>query len=122
MKILLVNKYLYPKGGAEKYVLNLGACLSELGHEVQYFGMEDPRNTAGNRLNLAVSALDFSAGVWKNLHAPLRMIYSAEAAQKMTRILRDFQPDAVHFNNIHYHLTPSVILAADRYRRKPERP
>lgn len=122
MKILLVNKYLYPKGGAEKYVLSLGAYLAELGHEVQFFGMEDARNAAGNRLGLAVSAMDFSAGILKNLYAPLRMIYSTEAARKMTRVLRDFQPDAVHFNNIQYHLTPSVLLAADRYRRKAGKP
>ena len=122
MKILLVNKYLYPKGGAETYVLNLGSYLTELGHEVQYFGMADPRNTVGNRLGLAVSPLDFSAGVMKNLHAPFRMIYSAEASGKLTRVLRDFQPEVVHVNNIHYHLTPSVLLAADRHRRKTGRP
>ena len=119
MKILLVNKYLYPKGGAETYVLNLGSYLTGLGHEVQYFGMADPRNVVGNRLGLAVSPLDFSTGVMKNLHAPFRMIYSAEAAGKLTRVLRDFQPEVVHVNNIHYHLTPSVLLAADRHRRKP---
>ena len=122
MKILLVNKYLYPKGGAEMYVLNLGAYLAELGHEVQYFGMADARNVAHNRLGLAVSPLDFSKGVRKNLHAPSRMLYSTEAARKMTRVLRDFQPVVVHFNNIHYHLTPSVILAADRFRRETGKP
>ena len=121
MKILLVNKYLYPKGGAENYVLALGALLEEKGHEVQYFGMADPRNTVSNRLGLEVSALDFSKGVMKNLHAPFRMIYSPEAAGKMRRVLEDFQPDVVHLNNIHYHLTPSVILAAARYRRKTDR-
>ena len=122
MKILLVNKYLYPKGGAETYVLSLGEYLTELGHEVQYFGMEDARNVAGNRLGLGVSTLDFSRGVLKNLHAPFRMLYSREAERKMGRVLRDFQPEVVHFNNIHYHLTPSVILAADRYRKKTGKP
>ena len=122
MKILLANKYLYPKGGAETYVLSLGEYLTELGHEVQYFGMEDARNAAGNRLGLGVSPLDFSRGVLKNLHAPFRMLYSREAERKMGHVLRDFQPDAVHFNNIHYHLTPSVILAADRYRRETGKP
>lgn len=118
MKILLVNKYLYPKGGAETYVLNLGRLLEERGHTVWYFGMEDARNMVGNPLGLAVSPLDFAAGIRRNLHAPFRMIYGREAAGKMTRVLRAFQPDVVHFNNIHYHLTPSVILAAKEYRRK----
>ena len=36
MKILLINKYLYPKGGAETYTLKLGEYLSGAGHEVEY--------------------------------------------------------------------------------------
>ena len=41
---------------------------------------------------------------------------------KLTREIETFQPDVVHFNNIHYHLTPSVILAADRFRRETGKP
>lgn len=121
MKILLVNKYLYPKGGAEKYTLHLGQLLREQGHEVEYFGMADGRNVAGNCLGAEVRNLDFSKGVLRNLHAPFRMIYNADAARKMTRVLEAFQPDVVHLNNIQFHLTPSVILAADSYRRKTGR-
>ena len=52
MKILLVNKFLYPKGGAETYVFKLGETLQKMGHEVEYFGMYDEKNTVGNSLNL----------------------------------------------------------------------
>ena len=41
MKILMVNKFLYPKGGAETYVLKLGKILESHGHEVQYFGLKN---------------------------------------------------------------------------------
>lgn len=37
MKILMVNKFLYPNGGAETYIFKLGDYLSTQGHEVQYF-------------------------------------------------------------------------------------
>lgn len=121
MKILLVNKYLYPKGGAEKYTLHLGAMLQAQGHEVEFFGMADRRNTACNGLGAEVSAMDFSKGVLGNLHAPFHIVYNAEAAGKLGSVLEAFAPDVVHFNNIQYHLTPSVILAADRYRRKTGR-
>ena len=40
MKILLVNKFLYPNGGSETYIFELGKELVRQGHEVQYFGME----------------------------------------------------------------------------------
>ena len=121
MKILLVNKFLYPKGGAETYVLKLGNILQERGHEVQYFGLGNPQNTAGNRIDACVADMDFSAGIRKNLHAPLRIIYNAPARRAIRAVLEDFQPHVVHLNNIQFHLTPSIILETEKYRRETGR-
>ena len=44
MKILFVNKFLYPRGGAETYFLKIGEELTRRGHEVEYFGMYDEKN------------------------------------------------------------------------------
>lgn len=82
MRVLLVNKFLYPKGGAETYVLAVGKMLKENGHEVQYFGLENKKNTVGNRKQLLVSDMDFSKGIMKNLKAPFRIIYNFEARKK----------------------------------------
>ena len=79
MKILLVNKFLYPKGGAETYILKLGDILRSRGHAVQYFGLANEKNTIGNHADSYVADLDFSAGMRKNLHAPLRIIYNGPA-------------------------------------------
>ena len=121
MKILMVNKFLYPKGGSETYILKLGRILQEQGHGVQYFGLENTKNVVGNRVGAYVSHIDFGAGIRKNLTAPLRIIYSAEARRKIRRVLEDFQPDVVHMNNIQFHLTPSIILEVDKYRRQTGR-
>lgn len=121
MKILMVNKFLYPKGGSETYVLKLGKILEEHGHEVQYFGMENPANTVGNRVQEYVSNMDFSSGIRKNLKAPFRIVYSTEASRKIRRVLEDFRPDIVHLNNIQFHLTPSVISQTHRYRTETGR-
>ncbi len=121
MKVLLVNKFLYPKGGAETYVFNLGNTLKGHGHEVEYFGLENSANTEGNSIGQYVTDMDFGKGTLKNLTAPFRIIYSAEARRKMKKILYSFEPDVVHLNNIHFHLTPSIILALDSYRRKTGR-
>ena len=51
MKILMINKFLYPRGGAETYVFKLGEQLIKEGHEVQYFGMEHSDNIVHNRIN-----------------------------------------------------------------------
>ena len=59
MKILMVNKFLYPNGGAEVYMIKLGQYLEGMGHEVQYFGMEDQRNVVGNQWNSYTRNIDF---------------------------------------------------------------
>ena len=118
MKILMINKFLYPKGGAETYILKLGKILQEHGHEVQYFGLDNPKNTVENRVNAYVSHLDFSTGIKKNLLAPFRIIYSAEARRKIRLVLDDFNPDVVHLNNIQFHLTPAIILETEKFRKE----
>lgn len=121
MRVLLVNKFLYPKGGCETYILRLGEALSRHGHTVEYFGLENVKNTVFNSIGAYVSDMDFSKGIRRNLKAPLRVIYSAEARKKIKKVLDSFQPDVVHLNNIQFHLTPSIILEAERYRRKTGR-
>lgn len=118
MKVLLINKFLYPKGGSETYTFKLGEALEQNGHEVQYFGLDNPKNIVGNRVGAYVSDMDFNQGVRKNLSAPFRIIYSSEAKKKISKVLYDFEPDVVHMNNIQFHLTPSIILATERYRKK----
>ena len=121
MKILLIHKFLYPKGGAETYVLKLGESLTAQGHQVAFFGLENEKNTVGNRLGILVPDLDFSAGIPKNLHAPFRILYNGPARRKLRQVLEDFQPDIIHLNNIQFHLTPSVILEAGKYRSQCKR-
>lgn len=117
MKILLVNKFLYAKGGAETYVFKLGDLLVDHGHKVEYFGLENAKNTVGNSVNSYVSDMDFSRVTSKNLKAPFRIIYSSEARKKIRTVLKSFNPDVVHLNNIQFHLTPSIILEINNYRK-----
>lgn len=121
MKILLVNKFLYPKGGSETYVFRLGKALTDNGHSVEYFGLENEKNIVGNSAEAYVSHMDFSEGIKKNLAAPLRIIYSSEARRKIRKVLDSFQPDVVHLNNIQFHLTPSIILETEKYRKETKR-
>lgn len=114
MKILMVNKFLYPRGGCETYMLNLAEELKAKGHEVEYFGMYDEKNTVGNSLGLYTSNMDFhSTGAARFLY-PFKIIYSKEAKKKLGRVLDDFKPDVVHMNNINFQLTPSVIYAVKK--------
>lgn len=121
MKILMVNKFLYPNGGSETYIFKLGEQLQKKGHEVQYFGMEHAGRIVGNRLECYTSDMDFHAGGAGRLLYPFRIIYSGEAKRKMGRVLEDFRPDVVHLNNINFQLTPSIIYAVRAFEKKCKR-
>ena len=111
MKILMVNKFLYPRGGCETYMLKLSEELKAQGHEVQFFGMYDENNTVGNDEGLYTSNMDFhSTGLSRFLY-PFKIIYSFEAAKKIGKVLDSYKPDIVHMNNINFQLTPSIIYA-----------
>lgn len=114
MKILLVNKFLYPRGGSESYMLALGEYYKQQGHEVEYFGMLDEQNTVGNSAGLYTQNMDFhSKGVGRFLY-PLKIIYSFEAYKKIGKVIDQFKPDIVHMNNINFQLTPSIIYAVKK--------
>jgi glycosyltransferase involved in cell wall biosynthesis len=118
MKVLMVNKFLHPNGGSETYIFKLGEQLGKMGHEVQYFGMEHKGRIVGNHAGVYTSDMDFHTGKLRKLFYPFRIIYSREAYKKITLVLRDFQPDVVHLNNINFQLTPSVIYAVRDYEKK----
>lgn len=121
MKILMVNKFLYPNGGSESYIFRLGEELQKRGHEVQYFGMEHAGRIVGNHAQCYTADMDFHTGKLQKLLYPFRIIYSFEAERKMETVLKDMNPDVVHLNNINFQLTPSVIYAVRSYEKKTGR-
>ncbi len=62
MKILMVNKFLYPNGGSETYIFRKGAQLQKRSHEVQYFGMVPAGRIVENRLQCYSADLAFHTG------------------------------------------------------------
>ena len=44
MKVLLVNKFHYKKGGSETYYFTLADAFKKRGHEVIFFAMRDEKN------------------------------------------------------------------------------
>ena len=87
VKILMVNKFLYPNGGSETYIFKLGEELQRQGHEVQYFGMEHEGRIVGNHAQVYTSNMDFHTGKLQKLLYPFRIIYSKEAYRKMQTVL-----------------------------------
>ncbi len=122
MKILLVNKFLYPNGGSETYLFGLGKQLQKMGHEVQYFGMEHDGRIVGNRVQSYTANMDFHKGKLQMLFYPFKIIYSMEARKKIRLVLQDFSPDVVHLNNINFQITPSILYEIKAYEKEQKKP
>jgi glycosyltransferase involved in cell wall biosynthesis len=112
VRILHVNKFLYRRGGAEAYLLDLAELQRRAGHEVAYFGMRHPRNPTYAFQDTFPEHVDLDPPP-RNGRARVRtagrMIYSRTARRGMERILRAFRPDVVHLHNIYHQLSPSVL-------------
>lgn len=112
MRVVLANKFLYPKGGAERAVLTLGAELARRGHDVAYFGMQHPQNVVAGPDVECVQQRDYhrsDAAGWRDA---LAMIYSFEARRRFGNLLDRVQAQVVHAHNIYHQLTPSILDAA----------
>lgn len=119
MKILMINKFLYPNGGSETYIFKLGKYLAKQGHEVQYFGMEHEGRCVGNNVNTYTRDMDFHGkSKLSKITYPIKTIYSLEARKKIRLVLDDFKPDVCHINNFNYQLTPSIILEIEKWRKQ----
>lgn len=110
MKILLVNKYFYLKGGAEQVMFDTADILIENGHEVSFFSMEYPKNKTTEYSNYFVSNVDFNSQEIAHAgKAAMRILYSFEAKRNIERLIHTFRPDIAHLHNIYHQISPSII-------------
>jgi len=117
MKVLQVNKFLYRRGGAESYMLDLGAALAGRGHGVEYWGMVHPENPPLRYDHLFVPETDFESppdGLGERMLMAGRLLYSPGARWRLHKVVDDYRPDVVHAHNVYHQLSPSVLAAAGR--------
>lgn len=113
MKILLVNKFHYRKGGAETYYLTVGSELERMGHEVAYFSMKHLNNLPCKWDRYFVTQREYN-DVKNPLSAArdgIALIYSPEAKRNFQALCEEFRPDVVHLNNVHRQITLSILDA-----------
>jgi glycosyltransferase involved in cell wall biosynthesis len=107
MKILLVNKFLFPKGGAEISTLATGDLLASKGHQVNYWGMDHPSNPDYPLKDHFICNVDFykSRGIKKQFVMAANLLYSIEARQKIEKVLADFK-----------QISPSILDVFRQYK------
>lgn len=106
MRVLLVNKFWYLRGGSERVVLLTKELLESAGHEVTVFGMRHSENIFDEPY--FAPPVDYSH---PTLRDAFRSIYNWPAKKKFTRLIQSFKPDVIHFHNIYHELSFSLIDA-----------
>jgi glycosyltransferase involved in cell wall biosynthesis len=112
MRILHVNKFLYRRGGAEAYMLDLAAAQTEAGHEIAFYGMRHPRNPTLPFQDAFPPLVELEPppkSPRRRMAATGRMLYSPSSRRGIDQVVRAFQPDVAHLHNIYHQLSPSVL-------------
>ena len=106
MRILLVNDYGTPAGGAEVIVMGLRDALRARGHEVRVFA-----SSAGHseKDSFADERCVGTAGRWRTL----LQTANPSAARGLRSMIARFEPDVVHVNLYLTQLSPLVLRALE---------
>ena len=117
MRVLLVNKFLYKKGGDAISTLATGELLKSYGHDVCYWGMQHPLNPEYEYSKFFVNNVDYhnKSFFYEKLRISLNMLYSFEAKRKFEKVICSFKPDVVHLNNFAHQISPSILNLTKQY-------
>lgn len=117
MKIVIVNKFFYSKGGAESFMFDLAKLSNMYGDEVRFFSMKDTRNLETDDEKYFVSEIDFHSikNPIKKINAFFRVLYSFEAKKKIEILIKEFKPHILQVHNIEHQITPSIFEVAKKY-------
>ena len=117
MRILHVNKFLYRRGGAESYMLDLAEAQRASGHEVSFFAMEHPDNQPDPNDDLFPSRMELNPppeGLAARVRTAGQILHRPDARAGMERVLERVRPDVVHLHNIYHQLSPSILKPITR--------
>ncbi len=118
MKVLIVNKFLYPRGGDVICALATGKLLESRGHQVIFWGMDHPGNPEYPKKNLFIDHVDFDSakGFSNKLRIAGNVLYSREAKQKIARLIEEEKPDIAHLHNFAHQISPSILHVLQNHK------
>jgi len=110
MNILFINKFYWDKGGSEAVYFGEISLLEKNGHTVIPFSMQDERNHPSEYSRYFVSNINYdTATKFEKLVAASRIIYSFEAKNKISKLLKENHIDIAHFHIFQHQISPSVF-------------
>ena len=115
MRILLVNKFYYQRGGDCTAVFSTEKLLKSKGHDVAIFSMQYPENAHTIWEDYFPREVNFAtSGISGKVSAATRIFHSPEVAKKFKQLISDFKPDVIHLHNIHSYISPLVAEIASK--------
>lgn len=120
MKILMINKFFYKKGGAETYFFSLAEALKKEGHEIVFFSMKHPQNYSCEQDKYFVSNSEYNnkVNILKKIKMFKNFSWSKEAQKKIEKLIVNEKPEIALLSNIHRQLTCSIIPVLKKYKIK----
>lgn len=113
MKILQVHKYFTRKrgGGSVTAFLEMVKALSERGHVVSVFSMQDKNNepTPYSKYFTEHFDLNKKSGIGEKIKNSIKIIYNFEARNKLEKLIQEEKPEIAHLHNFYHYLSPSII-------------
>jgi glycosyltransferase involved in cell wall biosynthesis len=106
MKVLVVNKFHYLKGGCERYIFSLQDLLTGHGHEVIPFSMKDSRNEKTPYDEYFIDRVDVEKFSFKNI---VKLFHNYDATRQLEKLLAATSPDIAHLHNIAHQISPAII-------------
>lgn len=111
-RVLLVNKFYYPRGGDCVVTLNTERLLRAHGVDVGVYAMQYPHNVESQFSRYFASQISLDGGLGAKFKALKRIMGLGDIKRSMARVLDDFKPDVVHLHNVHSYLSPVVAQMA----------
>ena len=121
MRVLLINKYHYKKGGAERAYFDTARILAENGHSVAFFSMQHPDNLSTPWSKYFISQVDYldaKQPLWKKFVAAVSLLWNFEAARKLEALIVEFGPEVAHLHNTYHQLSPSILWVLKKHHIK----
>jgi len=112
MKILLINNSHYSKGGADNVYFNTANLLSQNGHEVFFFSVNDPNNRPCDNSEYFIKKNDYrNSSLIEKIRSIPSFIYNREANVKLLNLIDKVKPDIAHIHLFLGGLTTSILIA-----------
>ncbi len=121
LKIAIVNKFFFLKGGQESVAFSEANMLEREGHEVAFFSMKHPKNPENYKYDkyfidyIELSNNGQEYNIFEKIKIAKNFIWNNQAAKNFENFIKDFKPDIIHCHGIAHQITPSILPVAKKY-------